>query len=43
MKAIVQVGYGSADVIEIQEVERPMPGPGEVLVRVVAASLASRR
>jgi NADPH:quinone reductase-like Zn-dependent oxidoreductase len=41
MKAVVQVGYGSADVIESREIVRPAPGPGEVLVRVVAASLAA--
>jgi len=37
MKAIVQDGYGSADVLELREVEDPTVGPDEVLVRVVAA------
>lgn len=41
MKAVVQTGYGSADVIELREVEKPTPGDGEVLVRVLAASLAA--
>ena len=41
MKAVVQVGYGSADVIELREIERPTPGLGEVLVRILAASLAA--
>lgn len=39
MKAIVHDRYGSADVLELRDVERPVPGPGEVLVRVVAAGV----
>ncbi|MCR3752626.1 NAD(P)-dependent alcohol dehydrogenase [Lentzea californiensis] len=39
MKAIVQDRYGSADVLELQEVERPVPAAGEVLVRVRASSV----
>ncbi len=41
MKAVIQTGYGSADVMELKELEKPTPGDGEVLVRVVAASLAA--
>jgi NADPH:quinone reductase-like Zn-dependent oxidoreductase len=41
MNAIVQTGYGSADVMEYRQVCKPVPGEGEVLVRVVAASLAA--
>jgi len=41
VKAIIQTGYGSADVMQLAEVERPVPGEGEVLVRVRAASLAA--
>jgi NADPH:quinone reductase-like Zn-dependent oxidoreductase len=37
MKAIVQDRYGSADVLEFQEIEDPVPGPEAVLVRVHAA------
>ena len=37
MKAIVQDRYGSADVLELREVEDPRVGPDDVLVRVVAA------
>ena len=37
MKAIVQDRYGSADVLELREVEDPAVGPNEVLVRVAAA------
>nr|WP_258072949.1 NADP-dependent oxidoreductase [Rathayibacter rathayi] len=31
--------FGDADVLEIAEVERPRPGPGEVLVEVLAAGV----
>jgi NADPH:quinone reductase-like Zn-dependent oxidoreductase len=41
MNAIVQTGYGSAEVMEHRRVDRPTPGDGEVLVRVKAASLAA--
>ena len=37
MKAIVQDGYGSPDVLELRDVDEPSPGDGEVLVRVHAA------
>jgi NADPH:quinone reductase-like Zn-dependent oxidoreductase len=39
MKAIVQDVYGSADVLRLAEIDRPTPGPDEVLVRVHAASV----
>jgi NADPH:quinone reductase-like Zn-dependent oxidoreductase len=38
MKAIVQDKYGSPDVLELQEVDKPVVEDGEVLVRVRAAS-----
>jgi len=41
MKAVVQVGYGSADVLEFKELERPVAADDEVLVRVHAASLGA--
>jgi NADPH:quinone reductase-like Zn-dependent oxidoreductase len=31
--------YGDVDVLEVVDVERPTPGPGEVLVRVMAAGI----
>ena len=39
MKALVRDRYGSPDVLEIREVERPVPREREVLVRVHAASI----
>jgi NADPH:quinone reductase-like Zn-dependent oxidoreductase len=37
MKAIAQDGYGSADVLEFRNIEDPVVGDGDVLVRVRAA------
>lgn len=39
MKAIVCPQYGSPDVLELQEIERPEPGDGEILIRVEATGL----
>lgn len=39
MKAIAQDRYGSADVLALQEVDRPVVGDGQVLVRVRAAAV----
>ena len=39
MKAIVQDRYGSADVLELREVDKPVAGDDEVLVRVNAAGV----
>ena len=41
MKAVIQTGYGSADVMKLAELKQPAPGDREVLVRVMAASLAA--
>lgn len=38
MKAIRYHGYGSSEVLRYEEVERPVPGPGQVLVQVAATS-----
>jgi NADPH:quinone reductase-like Zn-dependent oxidoreductase len=38
MKAIVYPKYGSTDVLELQEVDKPVANDGQVLVRVRAAS-----
>ena len=37
MKAIVQDRYGSADVLEFRDIEEPVAGENEVLVRAHAA------
>ena len=39
MKAIVPQAYGSGDVLQLEETERPTPASGEVLVRVRAAGV----
>ena len=39
MKAAVRERYGTPDVVEIRDVERPVPSADEVLVRVRAASV----
>jgi NADPH:quinone reductase-like Zn-dependent oxidoreductase len=38
MKAIVQDRYGSADVLELKDIDQPDIGDDDVLVRVLAAS-----
>jgi NADPH:quinone reductase-like Zn-dependent oxidoreductase len=39
MKAIVCHRYGSPDVLELEEIDRPIAGDDQVLVRVQAASV----
>ncbi|MGK8522866.1 NADP-dependent oxidoreductase [Nocardia asteroides] len=39
MLAITQYAFGGPEVLEVVEVDRPRPGPGEVLVRVAATSV----
>jgi NADPH:quinone reductase-like Zn-dependent oxidoreductase len=39
MKAIVVHQYGGPDVLKFEDYPDPVPGPGEVLVRVAAASV----
>ena len=41
MKAIVYHKYCSPDVLELEEVEKPIPRDDEVLVKVHAASINS--
>lgn len=39
MRAVVQRGYGDTHVLEIEDLEIPRPGQGEVLLRVDAAAV----
>lgn len=39
MKAVVQDVYGSADVLQLRDVDKPVAGGGEVLIRVRAAGV----
>jgi NADPH:quinone reductase-like Zn-dependent oxidoreductase len=39
MKAVVITGYGGRDKLQLRNVEKPAPGPAEILLRVKAASL----
>lgn len=39
MRAVVQRGYGETDVLHLEQIPVPQPGPGQVLVRVRAAGL----
>lgn len=39
MKAAVRDRYGGPDVVRVEEIETPVPGEGEILVRVHAASV----
>lgn len=42
MKAIICTKYGSPDVLQLQEVEKPSPKDDEVLIKIYAASINSR-
>ncbi len=37
MRAMVTPEFGSPDLFEERDVEKPHPGPGEILVRILAA------
>ena len=36
MKAVIYTRYGSPDVLEFREVERPNPKENEVLIKIIA-------
>ena len=39
MKAIRVTAFGGPEVLKLEEVPTPQPGPGEVLVRIRAAGV----
>lgn len=41
MKAIISTKYGSPDILELQEVNKPLPKDNEILIKVVASSVTT--
>ncbi|MBT3320440.1 MAG: hypothetical protein HN389_11830 [Clostridia bacterium] len=41
MKAVICTKYGSADVLEMREVEKPIPKDNEVLIKIRATSVSA--
>jgi len=41
MRAIVFTRYGSPDVLKLKEIDKPVPGDNEILIRVYATSVTS--
>ena len=39
MRAVLQTGFGGPEVLALAELPDPRPGPGDVVVRVVACAL----
>jgi alcohol dehydrogenase len=41
MKAMVATGYGSPEVLQLQEVKKPQPNKNEVLIKIHATSVTA--
>src|SRR5262245_15398529 len=39
MRAVLMAKYGGPEVLELGEVARPEPGPGQVLIKIAATSV----
>ena len=39
MRAMIYRAYGGPERLEMADIPRPLPGPGQVLVRVIASSV----
>ncbi|MEI6703556.1 MAG: NAD(P)H-quinone oxidoreductase, partial [Deltaproteobacteria bacterium] len=39
MKAVLMEGFGGVDVLKVGEAEKPTPGEGQVLIKVMATSI----
>ncbi len=39
MKAAVMREFGGPDVLKVEEIETPKPGPGSILIKILAASV----
>ena len=40
MKAVIWTKYGPPDVLRVRDIPKPEPGDGEVLVRIIAITVA---